>query len=180
MRIRIVAIAFFFACGLPIFGQGRAAAFSDAFNQLGSSTIYNVVLVSEPANPGAVILNSKVGGFGLTLFSLAGQRSKVRWKLDKIPDYMSVIDPSKLRVVIGDQGPVILLHGCARHLCGGQGLAGALAYVMKADRMCSAYASWSSTTKTTSIVYEPPVSDDTCKWQVGLLNSMLRDEGYTP
>ena len=180
MKTRILAIELLFASAIPIFGQGSASAFADAFNQLGKSTVYNIVVVSEPANPRIAILYGGSGGFGLALFSVVGDRSKATWKLGKVPDYMSVLDPANLRVTVGDEGPVILLHGCARHLCGGKGLAGAIAYDMDSGRMCSVYASWSSTAHTAKIVYEPEATSDGCKRQVELLNSMLRVEGYNP
>ena len=163
MKIRILAISLLFASALPIFGQGSASAFADAFNQLGRSTVYNGVVISEPAKPRIAILYGNSGGFGLALFSVVGEHSKEIWKLSKVPDYMSVLDPSNLRVTGGDEEPVILLHGCARHLCGGHGLAGAIAYVVNSGRMCSVYASWSATAQTANFVFEPEAPSDGCK-----------------
>jgi hypothetical protein len=93
---------------------------------------------------------------------------------------MKVIDPSNLRVVFTDDGPVILLHGCAPHLCGGNGLAGALTYVVNEHRMYTAYASWYNSTETGEIVYSPEDSAPGYQAQKKLLDDMLREEHYNP
>ena len=102
------------------------------------------------------------------------------WNLPQIPPFMSVIDPSHLSVTVSDDGPIISLHGCAPHLCGGEGLAGALTNVVNERRLYTAYASYDSSTKTTKFVYSPEDSTAEFEKQKKLLDGMLREERYNP
>jgi hypothetical protein len=118
----------------------------------------------------------------ISLMSIADGRIRTLWHLSQVPEFMAVLSPSELRIVSTADGPVIVLHGCARHLCGGEGLAGALTYAINERRMYTAYANaiWSDGKETVEIVYSPHEPGPKFEVQKRLLDGMLREENYNP
>jgi hypothetical protein len=162
-------------------GQATSSSVAEVFNSLGASRIDNEIMIPDPLNPRIVVLyHSQDSGESLSLISLDHGNLRIEWHLTKLPEFMEVVSPADLEVTMTGNGPVIMLHGCARHLCGGEGLAGALTYVVNEHRLYSAYANWSSSTKTTQFVYSPDESGHPNETQKKLLDAMLRDEGYKP
>jgi hypothetical protein len=181
MKRNILAILFIVLVASRTYGQPSSSSFAQAFAALGASRIDNEVMITDPMSPKVVVLYYVKGSSeSLTLLSMTHGRVRTEWRLKQLPEFMRVIAPSNLQVLLTEDGPVIVLHGCAPHLCGGKGLAGALTYVIKEHRMYSAYASWYNSTRTLDVVYSPEDPKLRSETQQKLLDSMLRDEGYTP
>jgi hypothetical protein len=159
------------------YGQAKAVQFANCFSALGSATIHNEFVIVDPGKPKIVVLAEEGAGEALYLFSLENGKSRVAWHLSKFPQSIEVIDPNNLQIKFTDDGPVITLHGCARHLCGGKGSAGALMYFIDKGKMCSAVANWDSRAKRANISYSSP-SGPLTELEKGLLDDMLKDEGY--
>ena len=178
MKSPILAALFALLLTSQLYGQATSSSFAEAFNSLGAPRIDNVIMIPDPLNPRVVVLYYSLGpGESLSLMSLGHGSVHTEWHLAQLPEFMGVVSPANLRVIMTDDGPVISLHGCARHLCGGEGLAGALVYVVKERSMYSVYASWSSSTKTTKFIYSPEHPGEA---QKKLLDAMMRDESYQP
>ena len=165
-----------------VYGQASSSSFAQAFNALGASQIDNEIMIPNPLMPKVAVLYYVKGSSGRSISLLSLDHGKVRteWHLAQLPEFMEAIDPANLRIASTDDGLVISLHGCAPHLCGGKGLAGALIYVVNEHKMYTAFASWSSSTQTLKVVYSPEVSSPGDEAKKKLLDSMLRDEGYNP
>lgn len=161
-------------------GQTDASVLARAFDSLGKSQIQNAIFIADHANPRVVVLYTDGAKESLSVISLANGIARTEWHLSRLPDFMSVVDPANLEVKRTDSGPVILLHGCAPHLCGGRGLSGALAYVANENRMYTASANWEASTATTKFDYsaQEPTSNNMITRK--LLEKMLQDEGYNP
>jgi hypothetical protein len=180
MKSNVIATLFILLLTSQAYGQATSSIFVKVFDSLGASRIDNEIMIIDARNPKVVVLFAKGSSESISLFSMVDGRARTVWHLAHLPEFMSVIDPANLRVVITDDGPIILLHGCARHLCGGKGLAGALTYVVNEQRMYTAFASWSNSTQTLKVVYSPEDSAHGYEIQKKLLDSMLRDEDYNP
>jgi hypothetical protein len=176
--IRILSMMFLFT--FPAFGQASPSLFAKAFISLGEVHIQNEIMITNSKHLGVVVLFKQSSGEGISLISMTDGQVRTIWHLAQLPAFMSVIDPSNLRVTTTEDGPVILLHGCALHLCGGKGLAGALTYVVNEHRVYTGFASWSSSTGTAKVVYSPHDATLRYEGQRKLLDSMLREEHYTP
>jgi hypothetical protein len=134
-------------------------------------------MVLDPINPKLVVLVGKGSGEEIYVFSITGKQPRVIWHLPDLTASVEVIDPGSLQIRYTDDGPVITLHGCARHLCGGKGSAGALTYSIASGRMCSALASWNSLLNRADIRYSSP-GDSLTDLEKSFLDAMLREEGY--
>ena len=147
------------------------------FSLLGESQIANEIMVLGYPSTHFVVLYIHGDAVSLDVLTVTGQEIRKTWHLANIPDFMPVIDPRQLIVVNTDEGPVVTLHGCARHLCGGKGLAGALIYYINANRLCTVMANFRNATGRSDIVYSSDKNDinDTDK---KLLAPMLHQEGY--
>jgi hypothetical protein len=182
MKSNIFATLFILLLPSQVSGQASSSSFAQAFNLLGASRIYNEIMIPDSLKPKVAVLYYVKGtaGGSIGLLSISHEKVRTEWHLAQLPKFMEVIDPANLRVVITDDGPIILLHGCAVHLCGGKGLAGALTYVVNEHQMYTAYASWSNSTKSSKIVYSSGDASLECQKQKKLLDDMLREEHYNP
>ncbi len=180
MKSAVFAILICLVFAQLALGQVSPSSLAKVFDSLGTVQVQNEILILDVGEPKVVVLSQQGSRESISLYSLTDGNIRNLWHLAKLPDFMAAINPSNLRVVKTDNGPVILLHGCARHLCGGKGLAGALAYEVNAKRLYTVFASWSSQDETTKIVYSPEDSTPEFKAQKKLLDNMLRDENYTP
>ena len=178
--LKLLAIFFVSVLASSALGQANSSLFAKAFSSLGASRIDNEIMISDNGNPSVVVLSKQASGENLSLLSMTDGKLRTEWHLAQLPQFMATVDPTALRVTMTDDGPVISLHGCAAHLCGGKGLAGALTYVVNQHRMYTAFASWSDSENTAKIVYSSgdstPISDNQKKF----LDSMLREEKYNP
>jgi hypothetical protein len=159
------------------FAQARAGQFASSFGSLGRSTIYNELMIVDPIAPKVVVLAGHGTGEEIDVFSLSDNRSRIIWRLSEFPPSVEVIDPRDLQIKYTDAGPVITMHGCARHLCGGRGSAGAFTYFLTGKRMCSALANWDDRASRADFSYSCPGGMPTDQ-EKGLLDGMLREEGY--
>jgi len=182
MKPNISAILFVLLLTPQASGQAGSSLFAQAFDSLGASRIDNVIMIPDPLKPKVVVLFYRKGldGESISLLSMSQGKVSKEWHLAQLPKSMGVIAPASLRVVTTDDGPVILAHGCAAHLCGGKGLAGALTYVINEHRMYTAYASWSNSTNTGRVVYSSEEATPAYRTQKKLLDEMLREENYNP
>lgn len=181
MKSNVLAMLFILLLTLTASGQASSSSFAKAFESLGASRIDNEIMITDPMSPKVVVLfYAKGAGESLSLLSIANGNVITEWNLAKLPDFMSVTAPHNLSVLMTDDGPIISLHGCAPHLCGGKGLAGALTYVVDEHRLYTASASWSASATSAKFVYSPEDSTHGREIQKKLLDSMLRDEGYNP
>jgi hypothetical protein len=180
MKSNIFATLFILLLTSQAYGQASSSLFAKAIDSLEASRIDNEIMITDSTNPKVVVLFAKGSRESLSLLSMSHGKVRTEWYLAKLPDFMSVIAPADLRVVTTDDGPVILLHGCARHLCGGEGVAGALTYVVNKHQIYTLFANWSVSTKTAKFVYSPEDSTPGFEVQKKLLDSMLRDENYNP
>jgi hypothetical protein len=159
------------------FGQAQAAQFASSFASLDRSAIYNELMIVDPVAPKVVVLAGSGSGEEIYVFSLSKKQSRIAWHLSQFPSSVEVISPRNLQVRYTDAGPVITLHGCARHLCGGKGSAGAFTYSTASGKMCSALASWDDRANRANVSYSCPGGTLT-DLEKGLLDGMLREEGY--
>jgi hypothetical protein len=181
MKTAIFAIGCTLMAILPAFAQARSSLVAKAFSLLGESKILNAIMIYDWSNPAIVVMSLNGSKERLTLFSLAKGEVHVTWMLEPLPQFMAVAGPEHLEVVQTDTGPIITLHGCAAHLCGGQGLAGALAYDINDHRLYTAYASYNApVVGKTTFVYSPEFSGSHHGEIKKLLDDMLRAEHYTP
>lgn len=179
MKAKLILASSIFLMTASAVGQVNASLLAKAFGLLGSSRIDAAILVPHSDVPQLVVLSARRTGESLSLFSLTDGKVTRTWYLAHLPDFMSVIDPANLHVSLTDHGPVITLHGCAAHLCGSNGIAGALVYDINQHDPYTAYASWSSSARTTKFVYSTNTAHGH-EIQLKLLNEMLKDEGYNP
>lgn len=182
MRIRstILLIALAIVASLRADGQTNAALLGKIFGSLGTSEIQNEIFVPGHPSSSLVILYFEGPNESIKLISIAGNQSHTTWYLRNVPRFMNVISPASLVVRRRGDSAFIMLHGCARHLCGGHGLAGALVYSMANHQLYTVAASWSDSTHATEYVYSPSVIDTRGNQIKQLLDALLRDEGYNP
>jgi len=167
-----------YALSICCFGQPQAPQFVQAFASLGQSNIDAVSMITEPGTPPMlVVLAARSSNEEIYLFSLSNKQSRVVWHLSPLPPSVEVINPINLKIEYTEAGPLITLHGCARHLCGGEGSAGAFTYSVATGKMCSALASWDSRTKRANIDYSCPGGKLT-DLEKSLLDKMMKEEHY--
>jgi hypothetical protein len=178
MRFGIVALIFSLTFGARCIAQTNSAMLAQAFDSLGKSQVQNEIFIPDHVNPRVVVLYAHGASESLSLISFAGGVAHTEWHLARLPYFMSVIDPTNLTVERSDNGIMILLHGCAPHLCGGQGLAGALVYSANQKQLYTVSASWESPPALTKYQYSLQGSAVTKLAITRLLKKMLQEEGY--
>jgi len=157
--------------------QAGAEQFANSFASLGSARVDNALMITVPLAPKLVVLTARGPHEEIYLFSLTKEQPRVIWHLSQFPPSVESISPRNLQIRYTDDGPVITLHGCARHLCGGKGSAGAFTYSVASGRMCSALASWDDRANRADFSYSCPGGTVTDS-EKGFLDGMLREEGY--
>lgn len=159
------------------FAQAPAAQVASSFASLDSATIDNALMIVVPLAPKLVVLAARGPREEIYLFSLSKKQSRLVWHLSKFPPSVEAVDPTNLQIKYTDDGPVITLHGCAAHLCGGKGSSGAFTYSVDSGKMCSALANWDDRANRANFSYSCPGGTLTDP-EKGLLDDMLREEGY--
>jgi hypothetical protein len=144
-----------------------SSTFAGAFARFGQARVLNEIFIPDLGHPRIAVLLDERTRMSISIISLDNREWRSVWHLPQIQDFMAVIDPRNVRVLTTENGPIVLLHGCASHLCGGKGLAGALVYVINTNHLYTAYASYNGSTHTTEFVYTPesPTSESMAQKQ---------------
>lgn len=183
MRSFTIAIVFMLGMfgAFRAYGETKGAALVGVFKSLSNAQIWNVVYIPEHPTSYVVILYEAHGPTeSIKAFSVANKRAHTVWSLNSVPLFMGVIDPNDLHVVSTSAGPAVVLHGCAPHDCGGQGVAGAFVYLLDSHQYYTAYAVWSASTHKTKFRYSRHGAPTEPPFIKQILNKMLKKEGYSP
>lgn len=180
MKYKILTASLFLIVVQHVFAQADATSFVKAFKMLHRSKVEKAISFDDIVSPKLIVMYSQGQHTRVVMMSLENDRPRILWKLKNLPDFMAVHDSSDLKVIRTNNGPVIELHGCARHLCGGDGVAGAFTYSVDTRQFCTAMANTIKNKDSVTFSYGPPGVEERCRGSRPLLNQLLRKEGYSP
>lgn len=182
MKIRIFVFCLAWTTAQITNAQGvSSSTIAGVFVRFGQATVLNeIFILPDPVHPSIAVLLDEPAGESISIISLEHGEWRTAGHLPHVPDFMTTVDPRNFRVITTENGPIVSLHGCATHLCGGQGLAGALIYVINTNHLYTAYASYNSSTRATKFVYKPETPTSEFMAQKQYLDDMLRKENYNP